>query len=212
MKLEGIRAAFLGDSITEGVGVPSEEFAYWRVLGRKFGLGRVSADGIGGTRIARQQTPTPEPNSKWDAFFASRVENLDPDADLVVVFGGTNDFGHGDAPIGKETDRTPDSFFGAVHDLCGKLLRRYPGAKIVFMTPLPRAEEERNGKTLAEYAEAIKTVCGGVGIPVFDLYRKSGICPAKEEDRIRFVPDGLHPNEAGAERIADLFGEYLLSL
>ena len=34
MKLQGIKANFLGDSITEGAGVPNPAFAYWNVLKR----------------------------------------------------------------------------------------------------------------------------------------------------------------------------------
>ena len=109
MQLKGIKANFLGDSITEGVGVPSPEFAYWNVLKEKFGLAEARGYGIGGTRIARQHTPTAN-RPQFDRDFCSRVGEMNPDADLVVVFGGTNDFGHGDAPIGTSADRTPDTF------------------------------------------------------------------------------------------------------
>ena len=47
MQLKGIKANFLGDSITEGVGVPSPEFAYWNVLKEKFGLAEARGYGIG---------------------------------------------------------------------------------------------------------------------------------------------------------------------
>ena len=47
------------------------------------------------------------------------------DADGVVVFGGTDDFGHGDAPIGTPSDRTYDTFYGACHVLFSKLIEKY---------------------------------------------------------------------------------------
>ncbi len=67
--------------------------------------------GIVGTRIARQKTPPAK--SYTDRDFCSRVEEMDNDADIIIVFGGTNDFGNGDAPFGEMSDRTPYTFYGA---------------------------------------------------------------------------------------------------
>ena len=212
MQLKGIKANFLGDSITEGVGVPSPEFAYWNVLKEKFGLAEVRGYGIGGTRIARQHTPTAN-RPQFDRDFCSRVGEMNPDADLVVVFGGTNDFGHGDAPIGTPADRTPDTFYGACHTLMRSLIERFPQAVIVFMTPLHRSSETRQGvPPLKTYVDIIKECAECYGLPVMDLYANSGIQPQIPVMRQTYVPDGLHPNCAGAARIADRLGYFLLSL
>lgn len=212
MQLKGIKANFLGDSITEGVGVPSPEFAYWNVLKEKFGLAEARGYGIGGTRIARQHTPTAD-RPQFDRDFCSRVGEMDPDADLVVVFGGTNDFGHGDAPIGTPADRTPDTFYGACHTLMRSLIERFPQAVIVFMTPLHRSSETRQGvPPLKTYVDIIKECAEYYGLPVMDLYANSGIQPQIPVMRQTYVPDGLHPNCAGAARIADRLGYFLLSL
>ena len=56
------------------------------------------------------------------------------DGDITIIFGGTNDYGHGDAPFGSFTDRTEQTFCGAVHVLCEKLINRYPESKIIFIT------------------------------------------------------------------------------
>ncbi len=66
--------------------------------------------GIGGTRFAKQAVPT---NERMDMDMSGRIEELDEDADIVVLFGGTNDFGHGDAPLGTFADHTPHTFYGA---------------------------------------------------------------------------------------------------
>lgn len=100
MELKGKKVAFLGDSITEGYGASCLENTYWKTLGRMTGA-EVYGYGIGGTRIAIQQIPTPEPNRHKDQYFASRVDSMIPDADVVVIFGGTNDFGDGDPAFGK---------------------------------------------------------------------------------------------------------------
>lgn len=58
------------------------------------------------------------------------MEELDEDADIIGVFGGTNDFGHGDAPLGTFGDRTVYTFYGACHYLMNRLVERFPGKAI----------------------------------------------------------------------------------
>lgn len=214
MKLKGIKANFLGDSITQGTGVPDVKYAFWNVLKDRYGLAVARGYGIGGTRIARQQSPSENP--RFDLDFCSRVDEMDPDADLVVVFGGTNDFGHGDAPFGTIDDRTENTFYGACHVLMRALIEKYPSSTIVFMTPLHRQTEKNperpNVPHLSEYVRAIKEVAALYGIPVFDLYANSGINPQIPAQKELYAPDGLHPNIAGAARIAERLGNYLLTL
>ncbi len=212
MKLSGIKANFLGDSITEGVGVSNIENAYLNVLKTRYGLAEVRNYGISGTRIAKKHIPTPD-RPRMDLDFCMRVDEMDPDADLVVVFGGTNDFGHGDAPLGSMEDRTPDTFYGACHYLMTHLIERFPLATIVFMTPLHREFEKRKDyPDLVEYVDIIIEVARCYGIPVMDLYANSGLAPSLPIIKQTFVPDGLHPNNAGASRIADRLGEFLSAL
>jgi len=212
MEIKGKKINFLGDSITEGVGVSAPEFKYVEVFARKFEPALVRNYGISGTRFARQTKPTVD-NPRFDLDFCSRVCEMDEDADIVVVFGGTNDYGHGDAPMGSFEDRTPDSFYGACHTLMTSLINRVPNAAIIFMTPLHRATENRaNRPSLIEFVKAIREVAEFYSIPILDLYASAGIQPQLEAHKVRFAPDGLHPNNAGAEKLADRLGAYLLSL
>ena len=200
MELKGIKANFLGDSITEGVGVEDREHnIYWQRLGEECGLAAYRGYGIGGTRFAIQHTVSENP--VWDQHFIGRVDEMDPDADLVVVFGGTNDFGHGDAPLGVMSDRSPYTFYGACHVLMKKLLTRYPEAQIVFMTPLHRTVEERGERRLKDFVDAIRKVAEFYSIPVLDLYATSGLQPQVPIIMEKYCPDGLHPNDAGHERL-----------
>lgn len=70
-----------------------------------------------------------------------RAKEMKTDVDAVVVFGGTNDFGHGDAPFGEITDTEPDTFCGACDALISLLLNKYPSKPVVFLTPLHRLSE-----------------------------------------------------------------------
>lgn len=206
MNLENKKVLFLGDSITEGVGTSAPEKSYVSVFA-ELSHARVQNYGIGGTRISRQRTPSENP--VWDQDFLSRAAQMDEHADVVVVFGGTNDFGHGDAELGDFHSRSEYTFYGALHLLCQKLLQRYPQAEIVFLTPLHRGDEQdttngygRKRMPLVRYVDAIIEVAGYYGLPVLDLFRTSGLQPNLPVIRDTYVPDELHPNDAGARKIA----------
>lgn len=217
MDLTGKKVLFLGDSITAGAGASSPETNYVSVFTRLSGAQSVNY-GIGGTRIARQTTPSAE--ARWDRDFVSRVEEMESDADVVVVFGGTNDFGHGDAPFGSFDDREDTSFYGALHVLCTRLIQKYPRAEIVFMTPLHRLSEDNTVKEnssadtrpLRAYVDAIKEVAGYYGLPVLDLFRTSGLQPKVDIIRQLYMPDGLHPSDLGAEKLANRLYHFLKTL
>ena len=216
MKLKGLTIHFLGDSITEGVGVSHPGKRYFELIKKKFKLKEANGYGISGTRYAKQTIPSEEPS--FDQFFASRIEEMKPKADCIIVFGGTNDFGHGDAPVGSFSDRTPDTFYGACHDLYTRLIEKYPGKPIVIMTPLHRLEEietrEKPDRTmmLSDYVNIIKEVAEYYSLPVCDMYQISGLQPLVPVIQEKFVPDGLHPGDAGHELIAERLGNFLLAL
>ena len=58
----------------------------------------------------------------------------------------------------------------------------------------------------------IREVAEYYSLPVLDLFRLSGMQPEIEEIKTRYMPDGLHPSDAGNERIAELLEGFLLSL
>ena len=212
MELQNKTVLFLGDSITEGHGTSSPEHNYVSVFSRLSGATCVNY-GIGGTRIARQTVPSE--NSRYDLDFVGRADEMREKADVVVVFGGTNDFGHGDAAIGDFDSRDVFTFYGALHALCEKLLVKYPDAILVFITPLHRVTEgdKRTDKRYLErYVDIITEVASYYGLPVLDLFRTSGIQPKVDIIREKYMPDGLHPNDAGAARVAQRIYGFLKSL
>lgn len=215
MDIAGKTVAFLGDSITEGVGASCVENRYTDVFARLTG-GVALNYGISATRIARQKVVTED---LCDRDFNMRVEEMDASADVVVVFGGTNDFGHGDAPIGKFTDNTVYTFYGALHVLYRQLLERFPEKDIIVLTPLHRLSEnvtinERGipCEPLKKYVEAIREVAEYYSLPVLDLWKMSGMQPSVDVIREKYMPDGLHPSDLGAAKIADKLRDFLISL
>lgn len=212
MELKGLTINFLGDSITEGHGTTGEDKPFHQLIKEKYGLKLAYNYGVGGTRIARRTVPSL--NTRWDYTFELRAEIMDRNADAVVVFGGTNDYGHGDAPIGDLDSRDIYTFCGAVNSLIEKLKRDFPNAKIVFMTPIHRSDEDNpapiapDRKKLADYVEAIIAICEKQGIPVIDLFK---INPLDPKDPT-LVPDGLHPNDDGHKIMAEVIANELLKL
>jgi len=217
MKLQGKKVNFLGDSITEGHGASCHENVYHQVMKREYGLAEARNYGIGGSRFARQIVPS---DPRADRDFCQRATEMEKDADAVVVFGGTNDFGHGDAPVGDFSDREPNTFYGACHWLFRYLIETYPDAVIAVCTPLHRTNEDcpkgdghkaYHYGTLKDYVAIIREVAEYYSLPVIDLFANSGLQPKLDVIRERYVPDGLHPNDAGHERMAHVIGNFLLS-
>lgn len=213
MKLDGAKINFLGDSITEGAGTTGPEMCFHQIIKEKHNLSVANNYGVSGTRIARQTEPTRD-NTKFDLTFELRSEVMDRDVDAVVVFGGTNDFGHGDAHFGDVDSDSEDiyTFCGAVNSLISKLKRHFQKSEIVFMTPLHRLTEDEpsmpDGKILSDYVGAIVEICKKRDVKVIDLFKINPLDPADEG----VVPDGLHPNDLGHAIMAEVIAEELLKI
>lgn len=214
MDLNGKKVNFLGDSITEGCCATYPAWGYVEVLKRRLGLAEARNYGIGGTRIARQRVPSEE--AKYDRDFCSRFMEMDPDADVVMVFGGTNDHGHGDAPLGTDADRSPDTFWGACHVLFAGLRQRFPRSEIVILTPLHRVGESEpkpgSGAVLEDYVTIIRETAVQYSLPVLDLFATSAIRAHIPEIAETLTTDGLHPNDAGHELLAEEIAAFLKKL
>ena len=216
MKLENAKINFLGDSITQSVGASETEKGYVSLVAQMTGA-TCRNYGLSGTRIAKQKFPSPQPHEDLD--FCLRAKDMDNDADIVIVFGGTNDYGHGDAPIGKFSDETQDTFYGGLHTLCRSLIEKFSDSYIIFITPLHRTDEEVStdprklgqSEPLIKYVNAVREVAEYYSLPVIDFYSDSGIQPNVPIIQEKFMPDGLHPNDAGHKILAKKITAFLKS-
>lgn len=217
MDLKGKKINFLGDSITFGHGTSEESKCFVSLIAERDGA-ICRNYGISGTRIARQITPY---DPSFDQDFCLRYSEMDDDADIIVVFGGTNDFGHGDAPLGRFEDRTPYTFYGALHTLYQGLMTKYPASQIVILTPLHRTNEFNphgdgnmitKSVVLKEYVDIIREMAEYYSLPVLDLYAASGMQPVVAKHLELYMPDGLHPNDAGHEILYHKISTYLKAL
>jgi lysophospholipase L1-like esterase len=148
--------------------------------------------------------------------FYNRLDALDLNADLITVFGGTNDVaGTGkQLVLGTFGDTDPVvSFYGAVDYTLKGLINKYPTRTIATFTPLPSASGTRWGETatnMVAVVDAILKVSKHYSIPCLDLYRTSNLYPWNDEANAYYfsppsgaIGDRLHPNDNGHKKIAD---------
>ena len=104
-----------------------------------------------------------------------RYANMVDDADYVVVLGGANDK-RLNVPLGEVSSSSPETFCGALNTLAAGLTKKYPKARILFMTNYNRwPNKNQIGLSDIDYVEAMKQVCAKWSIPCFDNYHNCGI-------------------------------------
>ena len=205
-----MRILFLGDSITEGVGASAPETNYVSLVGKRTGH-EVINYGVSGTRIARQKYVSA--STRWDFDFRLRLTIMPDEADRVYIFGGTNDFGHGNLHLGKVGERDENTFVGGLYLLIDALIEKYGKEKLCFLLPLHRYDEnpqrckgeysDELGAPLSEYIECMRAILSEYDIEYIDLY-KNGFPKPEVNTGDEYTVDGLHPNDYGYEFLANI--------
>ena len=215
MNVKGFKVNFLGDSITEGIGVSDLQYRYDKLLAKMLGFSKVDNHSISGSRIAHQTYPSAKP--WYDLTFCGRAYAMDTNADMVIVYGGVNDYIHGDAPFGEIGDTTQSTFCGGVYFLMNYLRENYGDKPIIFLTParcflrhevddlIPSVHAAKRvpGKPLKDYADAISETAKQFDIKVLDLYNDLGVDPHIPEQFEKYTTDGLHFNNDGHALMAE---------
>ena len=224
----GKKLVVMGDSITWGAYADDGEI-WWQVLAASLECSEVVGNGVGGSCFSTQSD-----YGTSNSPMVSRYANLPADGDLYLVFGGTNDYGHG-SPLGTIEDTTDVSFYGAMHIIINGLMAKNPTARIAFMTPLHRygfgttasgtkliydTTPNEAGYILEDYRDAIIKKCARHGIPVIDTYQLSGMDFSLGQDGSSqfnasaagvhpWTTDGLHPNGEGHRKLAERVAPYV---
>lgn len=228
--LKGKTVAFIGDSITAAAGITNP---YHKVFADLVGCTNVNL-GMNATTIASNPT-----NNTGSNRFITRAtsENLSS-ADMVVIFGGTNDFTYDSKPIGDlfvEESQTSvddvgnkklvppsdtDTFAGALHELILQVRTIIGEKPIVLMTPLNRGDYgtdvrkpstidcNKQGNYLKDFVNAIKEIGRFYGIPVFDAGGVMNFDPTLRTTS-SYTSDLLHPNQAGHTRLGTLLYKWV---
>lgn len=213
MELKGKKVCFLGDSITFGVGPSDDSLIYHALLSKEMGFTAYNY-GLSASCIARKVESVYD---IWDKMpMCLRVEDIPDDCDLLVIFGGTNDYGRAIPLSGREGTDDLFTFRGALKHLLTRAKERLPNAKTLFMTPFPRANAEKSlgfdSAPLDSYVKEMYRLCNKFSVLVCDLYSLVPLDPKNQEHIRGYFPDGLHPNDVGHRIIADILKNFLITL
>lgn len=211
MKLTGKKLLFLGDSITEGTGVEKAENIYLNRLKRMTGAAQALNYGIGGTSLARNKA------KDWrTGAFVVRAQTLPEeawDADVAFIFGGTNDYGIGDASFGQEDSSNPFEISGALNIMVHTLREMNAAMRMVMISPIHRQGENTpnpvTGQPLSAYVALLKAAAVRLQLPFCDLYDASLFDPEDPVQRRLYIPDGLHPNDEGHRLMAEMLDKQI---
>ena len=205
----GATAVFVGDSITAASG------AYYNAVGTTLGL-NYSGMGISGSCISATSNYVNNNSpliNRWTTI---------PDADLIVIFMGTNDFGHA-STLGSIEDTTDISFYGALNVIIPGIQAAHPNSQLVVITPMHRYHQtgayngnvsmsspedsvpNAKGATLKDYVDALKAICNKYNVHTIDLFSVAELDPNDSAVKDTYFPsDGLHPNAAGHAKMAEI--------
>ena len=198
--------AFLGDSITYGYALDDKSLKYSTLVASALGMTEENY-GITGTLVAKAGL-----NNDNDNAFIDRAHLID-NADVAVIFGGTNDYFWSDKPI--EGDDT--SYFArAVEEIIERVKEKRGEKLTLFVTPYPHNgignfegadrwntssrhdtdAKNYNGHSLEDYSNKIVELCTKHGVEYLNLHRDFPF-----DHRVHTI-DGCHPNPQGHAMIA----------
>lgn len=134
-----------------------------------------------------------------------------PGVETVLIQHGLNDYYAGVPIENPENAYDTYSYSGALRTAVSILQEKYPRIRVYLVTPtyswaVPKeqtCEELNTGYgVLEDYVEAQYRVAEEFGIEVIDLYHD--FFPHEQwSDWELYTTDGLHPNEAGREKMAE---------
>jgi len=209
--MKRIRMVALGDSITRGVcaGV-REEHTFRHLLQEDL------------SRMTGYEVEVINAGVDGD-ITAAAIHRLERDVlrhnpDYVTIMFGVNDAGYY-RPVTDSMADTPrvtaEDFRSNLEAIIEAVQKIH--AKPVLVTPVPMnpAYAHRdfpayleNGLNylVDEYADIIRDLASGKGLPLVDVHRAFSADPGTD----KLVPDGIHPNKAGHRFIANILVERLV--
>ena len=154
--------------------------------------------------------------SSYDAsvnpHMCDMVDSIDDDIDVIVSFGGTNDWGvlRNYIELGEENSNDKNTVYGALNYIADKCINNHPKACVIFVTPLIRKDYKTVGGnfTFENVVEAVRKVAEKNNFMLIDLFKYGNFnvtnptkCKNCTRDNRETEGDGLHPNAYWAENV-----------
>ncbi len=174
----------------------------------------VLADDFGVQKATRIR----ESNTEYFAEVLDGLEAIDfRKVEVVLIQQGLNDF-HAGVPIeNPEAPYDEYTFLGALRSAVLAFRKVNPTLRIILVTPtytwyvdrgLTCEEIDQGGGVMEDYVEAELRVAEELGIEIIDVYHDFFPHEAWEDWQL-YSRDGLHPNEAGRDKLALKIAEVL---
>lgn len=200
-------AIFYDTSKQAQFGIRTVADTWWGQLAEKTGAKIVSNDAWSGSKVSGDEAGSLAKN-RTRGKIAS-------DAEVLLIMIGINDLAGGkDLGVFDSanivTDRY-DTIANAYSKMLADFQQVHPTARIICITPLKMfnsttwAERKgginNDGKTVTELGDLIKKICTAFGVECIDG-KEVGF---HTHNARLYLPDGVHPNKAGATRMAEVF-------
>ncbi|RQL73178.1 hypothetical protein BJI55_06105 [Acinetobacter pittii] len=210
--LTGKKFAVLGDSITFGYN-NTDNRSWANILAERYSA-VLTKHAFSGAWISKGTGTISIPNILSESF-ASLPDSAN--FDLIAIAAGTNDRINGvDGNLGTPDDRTNETFYGALHVTLSGLKLKFPNARMLFISQIPRTglrSNPNNPTDLDRKFKAITDVCDYYSIPVWAGHKNFGFHPDDNATfRSTYMEDGLHPTNAGQIWMANRLEQPILSL
>ncbi|HCQ9956885.1 TPA: SGNH/GDSL hydrolase family protein [Acinetobacter baumannii] len=210
--LTGKKWGALGDSITFGLNNTNNR-SHVNILADRYGAILTKHAFSGAWISAGTGAVGPAP------ILSQSYTSLPNDAnfDLITIAAGTNDRIDGvNGNLGTFADRTNETFYGALHVLIAGLKSKYPNARMLFISQIPRTGFRFTPSDATEGIDkkfkAISEVCDYYGVPVWAGHKNFGFHPDDNAAfRSKYMPDGLHPSDDGQVWYANRLEQVILS-
>lgn len=139
-----------------------------------------------------------------------RVDNVPTDTDVIIILGGANDSTSDGSMADSAAENT--TFYAAYKLMIERLYARIPSARFIIMGMPYHQTADSTYDLTGDYQlrrDAIKNIAYHYGFPYIDLRKE---CGWNALNYSTYLQDTVHPNAAGAKRMAEVIIGVLKSI
>ena len=188
----------IGDSITF--------FSMWQeFILNKYPL-NLKNNGTAGQRMSGA-------SGMWVTAFDGGSKSIRSDTDFVTFFGGMNDFLNS-VTLGATDSTDTNTAMGGFNAFINTFYTNFPTKTLIVMSPTLGSNalfteggfKNSAGYTSFDLADAMAARCKALGIPYADIIHNCGIT---RTNQLTYIPDRIHPNKSGGEKIGGVLRGYM---